>query len=181
MNDLERSDGTERSNGNRARWRLDSVPPSSPPSLQSLGSQLHQRRRRLRTAVATMSTCCVVLVAGMIATGTQFDISRYGWTAASDADADLPTDSIAASDAAGPADGQSMSTGPDDSGIGFKLYADVRSEVPVFQFDHQLGQMVPVGWLRTTETVPVAVERFSPQQVRTFKTILNEETTDLFY
>ena len=68
-----------------------------------------------------------------------------------------------------------------DSAIGFKLYANIRAEAPVFHFDDQLGVMVPIGWVRFPDRVPVDLGPLSQDEVKTFETILRDEPPQYYF
>lgn len=148
-------------------WELDNVPQAIPPTVKTITVEIARRRRRHQRQATTATLAAVLIsVVGMLWFRTNEDRPSLNdfagggpTTRGSGWDRPLDTPTI---DAPAPT-------------AGFNLYADIRRHAPVFRYDNERGAMVPVGWVESTDTVPVDLNGFSQDEIESFRTWLVEE------
>ena len=147
------------------QWELDHLPTGKPPTVASITAEIGRRRRNTRN----LSAAIVVLI-GIALVGSSWEGANLETA---------PDEQIAVQTQTEPQPTEDLQPTPKSNG--FTLYADIRMDAPVFQYDDRHDAMVPVGWVRSTDRIPVDLEAFSKDQIETFKVLLREEPPKEFF
>lgn len=144
------------------------VPDSAPPTFHDLMNEVQLRRRRrtvAKGAVLAVVTACVVLVV----THQPSDAIIDGQTMqAQDMQSDLAESPVTVI-AEAPKD--------EDEPATMRLFARVRGESPVFEFDRETRQMLHVGWVQSLQRVPIDMRYVPSQQQETYEAVLSSQAT----
>lgn len=182
-------------------WNLGPVPPTIVPSLESLQNKVTARRHRRRRLVASSGLLLAVTCGSLMLLnrGDQESILPEPLESAARTDmiarnggevsVEFPTGALSSSTTAGSTNPGNMEIAENEPRIidigpatqlpnfPVSLFADVRTQDPVFQFDPERQAMVPVGWLRSNNRVPVQLDAFTDEQIQTLQTVLHGDSS----
>lgn len=171
-----------RKRGSRSRWELPNAPDPPPPTFKSVANEVTRRRqRKTRNSItAVVTLLCVGIGAGVWFRSQDRnlapnEIAGHPRISPRDASVDLANDFSNER-----LTGKDLHNAPPDLSS-FTFYANIRSDAPVFEFDKQRGVMVPIGWVRSTDTVPVDLGPLSSDEIETFRTFLHDEPQKHFF
>ncbi len=163
------------------RWTLQHAPTTDAPNIAAIRSEIDRRKR---SSIRSAGIAAGILFLTISATAArhmrnlQHDALDHGHDLAHVAPAAQPTRTVAPGTHVTPGTQVSPDVASDG---GFTLLADVHLDTPVFQYDDRRDAMVPIGWIRSSDTVPVDLKSFSRDQIETFQTILRHETTNDYF
>lgn len=140
------------------------VPESATPAMEDLLQQVHRRRRRRSLArlgvAAGVAAACVALVF----VRSQGDIENNKRQPA-------PVVQVE------PAMQNDLAVVPvqQRETARIRLFARVRGETPVFEFDRETRRMNHVGWVQSQQRVPIDMRYVPSQQQETFNAVLHRK------
>jgi hypothetical protein len=149
------------------KWKPEAqsipVPDSAPPTFLDLTNEVQRRRRRrtvTKAAVLAVVTACVVLVvthqpSDAIIDGQAMQVQ--------DVQSDLAESPVTVI-AEAPKDENKPAT--------MRLFARVRGDSPVFEFDRETKQMHHVGWVQSLQRVPIDMRYVPSHQQETYEAVL---------
>ena len=142
------------------------VPDSLPPTMQELARSVGRLRRRRRAiggaALGFALTSCVVL---LIVQWTR-DANPDRVIQAAVADASVNESAV-------PAVAKAVIS--EEKPATIQLFARIRGDSPVFEFNRETKQLQQVGWLSSERMVPVDMRYVPSQQQETFNAVLDRE------
>lgn len=171
-------------------WELQHSPQPSQPTLESITRVIvcRQKKRSIKAAALIVATIASVVAIGAWRSRHLSNSPVHNLATRSNDPAIFAAHSSPSGTVASVSESVATQTTSIDQTIetnaaptGFKLYANLRSEAPVFQFDDQRGVMVPIGWVRSTDQVPVDLGPLSQDELKTFETILRDEPPQYFF
>ncbi|MEO1529981.1 MAG: hypothetical protein AAFX06_31585 [Planctomycetota bacterium] len=62
----------------------------------------------------------------------------------------------------------------------FRLFAEVNATLPVFTFDEERDEMVPLGWVQASDVMPVDLGNLSAEQTALFESVLHNDPKPQF-
>lgn len=170
------------------RWNLPELHPDRAPTLQSIQRSAALRRHSLRRTTARATglgggIVAVITVAVWISSPqttprpTNPEQLRLQKTLPQTAfqQTESPNERVAPSGSSAALSVASTAPPSQPTHHNLKLYAKIRAETPVFTWDEERGAMVPVGWVRSTDRVPVELETFSQEQIQSLESVLHTQ------
>lgn len=175
------------------RWNLPELHPDRAPTLQSIQRSAALRRHSLRRTTARATglgggIVAVITVAVWISSPqttprptnpeqlrlqTMLPQTTVPQTAFQQTES--PNERVAPSGSSAALSVASTAPPSQPTHHNLKLYAKIRAETPVFTWDEERGAMVPVGWVRSTDRVPVELETFSQEQIQSLESVLHTQ------
>ena len=144
--------------------RMMPVPDSATPTMHDLMQCVRSRRRRRHAVRISLAGCVLTSCLVLLVTQRRQDANHNRAIQAPVADSRPSEPAVSA---------MPLAANTDDRPTTMQLFARVRGDSPVFEFDTETKRLQHVGWVSSEQMVPIDMRYVPSQQQETFNAVLH--------